>query len=132
MHGLTPGEQYIFRVKAVNAVGTSENSQESDVIKVQAPLCECGAASRGTRGAAGTNAVMPCGVSSEATGVEMPGEREKWRGADEMQIQDRRCYWRSHPLPRSGTHVKTVAVGPASLFSKQILQENVAGFSSYS
>ncbi|XP_045677304.1 myomesin-2 [Phyllostomus hastatus] len=38
VHGLTPGEQYIFRVKAVNAVGTSENSQESDVIRVQAPL----------------------------------------------------------------------------------------------
>ncbi|XP_036919270.1 myomesin-2 [Sturnira hondurensis] len=38
VHGLTPGEQYIFRVKAVNAVGTSENSQESDAIKVQAPL----------------------------------------------------------------------------------------------
>ena len=36
VHGLTTGEQYIFRVKAVNAVGTSENSQESDVIKVQA------------------------------------------------------------------------------------------------
>lgn len=38
MHGLTTGEQYIFRVKAVNAVGMSENSQESDVIKVQAAL----------------------------------------------------------------------------------------------
>lgn len=38
VHGLTTGEQYIFRVKAVNAVGTSENSQESDVIRVQAAL----------------------------------------------------------------------------------------------
>lgn len=38
VHGLTTGEQYIFRVKAVNAVGTSENSQESEVIKVQAAL----------------------------------------------------------------------------------------------
>ncbi|KAK2094016.1 Myomesin-2 [Saguinus oedipus] len=38
VHGLTTGEQYIFRVKAVNAVGMSENSQESDVIKVQAAL----------------------------------------------------------------------------------------------
>ncbi|XP_012501321.1 PREDICTED: myomesin-2 [Propithecus coquereli] len=37
-HGLTTGEQYIFRVKAVNAVGTSENSQESDAIRVQAAL----------------------------------------------------------------------------------------------
>ncbi|XP_057393254.1 myomesin-2 [Balaenoptera acutorostrata] len=38
VHGLTTGKQYIFRVKAVNAVGTSENSQESDVIEVQATL----------------------------------------------------------------------------------------------
>ncbi|XP_001505790.3 myomesin-2 isoform X2 [Ornithorhynchus anatinus] len=38
VHGLTTGEQYVFRVKAVNAIGTSENSQESDVIKVQAAL----------------------------------------------------------------------------------------------
>ncbi|XP_003412010.1 myomesin-2 [Loxodonta africana] len=38
VHGLTTGEQYVFRVKAVNAVGTSENSQESDIIKVQAAL----------------------------------------------------------------------------------------------
>lgn len=38
VHGLTTGEQYIFRVKAVNAVGMSENSQESEVIKVQAAL----------------------------------------------------------------------------------------------
>ncbi|XP_037668866.1 myomesin-2 [Choloepus didactylus] len=38
VHGLTTGEQYIFRVKAVNAVGMSENSQESDIIKVQAAL----------------------------------------------------------------------------------------------
>lgn len=40
MHGLTTGEQYVFRVKAVNAMGMSENSQESDVIKVQAALSE--------------------------------------------------------------------------------------------
>ena len=40
VHGLTTGEQYVFRVKAVNAVGTSENSQESDIIKVQAALSE--------------------------------------------------------------------------------------------
>ncbi|KAM5278521.1 myomesin-2 isoform 2-T2 [Hipposideros larvatus] len=38
VHGLTTGEQYMFRVKAVNAVGMSESSQESDVIKVQAAL----------------------------------------------------------------------------------------------
>ncbi|XP_066093913.1 myomesin-2 [Saccopteryx bilineata] len=38
VHGLTTGEQYVFRVKAVNAVGTSENSQESDAIKVQGAL----------------------------------------------------------------------------------------------
>uniref|UniRef100_A0A670YMU5 Myomesin 2 n=1 Tax=Pseudonaja textilis TaxID=8673 RepID=A0A670YMU5_PSETE len=38
MHGLTTGEKYIFRVKAANAVGMSENSQESDSITVQAAL----------------------------------------------------------------------------------------------
>uniref|UniRef100_A0A8C3LGP6 Myomesin 2 n=1 Tax=Chrysolophus pictus TaxID=9089 RepID=A0A8C3LGP6_CHRPC len=38
VHGLETGEQYIFRVKAVNAVGFSENSQESEAIKVQAAL----------------------------------------------------------------------------------------------
>ncbi|XP_039178533.1 myomesin-2 [Crotalus tigris] len=37
-HGLTTGEKYIFRVKAANAVGMSENSQESDPITVQAAL----------------------------------------------------------------------------------------------
>ncbi|KAM6463846.1 myomesin-2 isoform 2-T3 [Liasis olivaceus] len=38
MHGLTTGEKYTFRVKAANAVGMSENSQESDPITVQAAL----------------------------------------------------------------------------------------------
>ncbi|XP_077146174.1 myomesin-2 isoform X2 [Ranitomeya variabilis] len=38
VHGLTSGEQYIFRVKAVNAVGVSENSQESEAITVKAAL----------------------------------------------------------------------------------------------
>ncbi|XP_066459687.1 myomesin-2 isoform X2 [Eleutherodactylus coqui] len=38
VHGLTTGEQYIFRVKAVNAVGVSENSQESEAITVKAAL----------------------------------------------------------------------------------------------
>ncbi|XP_074905359.1 myomesin-2 isoform X1 [Buteo buteo] len=38
VHGLETGEQYIFRVKAVNAVGFSENSQESEAITVQAAL----------------------------------------------------------------------------------------------
>lgn len=38
MHGLTFGEKYIFRVKAVNAVGVSENSQESEAITVKAAL----------------------------------------------------------------------------------------------
>ncbi|KAJ1150239.1 hypothetical protein NDU88_003034 [Pleurodeles waltl] len=38
VHGLTTGEKYIFRVKAVNAVGVSENSQESEAISVQAAL----------------------------------------------------------------------------------------------
>ncbi|KAM8953833.1 myomesin-2 isoform 3-T3 [Pelodytes ibericus] len=38
VHGLTSGENYIFRVKAVNAVGVSENSQESEAITVKAAL----------------------------------------------------------------------------------------------
>ncbi|NWQ78706.1 MPSF protein, partial [Columbina picui] len=38
VHGLETGEQYIFRVKAVNPVGFSENSQESEAITVQAAL----------------------------------------------------------------------------------------------
>ncbi|XP_075058583.1 myomesin-2 isoform X2 [Mixophyes fleayi] len=38
VHGLTTGENYIFRVKAVNAVGVSENSQESESITVKAAL----------------------------------------------------------------------------------------------
>uniref|UniRef100_A0A8C3PBY8 Myomesin 2 n=1 Tax=Chrysemys picta bellii TaxID=8478 RepID=A0A8C3PBY8_CHRPI len=38
VHGLTTGENYIFRVKAANAVGVSENSQESEAITVQAAL----------------------------------------------------------------------------------------------
>ncbi|XP_043917836.1 myomesin-2 [Protopterus annectens] len=38
VHGLTTGEKYLFRVKAVNAVGVSENSQESEAIIVQPAL----------------------------------------------------------------------------------------------
>uniref|UniRef100_A0A8C9UEI8 Myomesin 2 n=1 Tax=Serinus canaria TaxID=9135 RepID=A0A8C9UEI8_SERCA len=38
VHGLETGEQYVFRVKAVNAVGLSENSQESEAVTVQAAL----------------------------------------------------------------------------------------------
>nr|XP_056712242.1 myomesin-2 [Euleptes europaea] len=38
VHGLDTGEKYIFRVKAANAVGMSENSQESEPITVQAAL----------------------------------------------------------------------------------------------
>ncbi|XP_067877782.1 myomesin-2 [Heterodontus francisci] len=38
VHGLKNGHKYIFRVKAVNAVGMSEVSQESDPIIVQAAL----------------------------------------------------------------------------------------------
>uniref|UniRef100_A0A8C3VDS8 Myomesin 2 n=1 Tax=Catharus ustulatus TaxID=91951 RepID=A0A8C3VDS8_CATUS len=36
VHGLETGEQYVFRVKAANAVGLSENSQESQAVTVQA------------------------------------------------------------------------------------------------
>ncbi|MBZ3873329.1 Myomesin-2 [Sciurus carolinensis] len=38
VHGLTTGEQYVFCIKAVNAVGTSKNSQEFEVMKVQVVL----------------------------------------------------------------------------------------------
>ncbi|XP_072107230.1 myomesin-2 isoform X2 [Mobula birostris] len=38
VHGLMNGRKYIFRVKAVNAVGVSELSQESEPIVVQAAL----------------------------------------------------------------------------------------------
>uniref|UniRef100_A0A8C5NR03 Myomesin 2 n=1 Tax=Junco hyemalis TaxID=40217 RepID=A0A8C5NR03_JUNHY len=38
VHGLETGEQYVFRVKAVNALGLSENSQESEAVTVQAAL----------------------------------------------------------------------------------------------
>ncbi|XP_069741311.1 myomesin-2 isoform X2 [Narcine bancroftii] len=38
VHGLKNGHKYIFRVKAVNAVGISEVSQESEPIVVQAAL----------------------------------------------------------------------------------------------
>lgn len=74
VHGLTPGEQYIFRVKAVNAVGTSENSQESDAIKVQAALSKSGAAPsrfgvpNGLSFLQEQTFVMPFRVSSEETG----------------------------------------------------------------
>ncbi|XP_066552890.1 M-protein, striated muscle isoform X2 [Amia ocellicauda] len=38
VHGLTTGQSYVFRVKAVNALGFSEDSQESTPIVVQAAL----------------------------------------------------------------------------------------------
>ncbi|XP_032876566.1 LOW QUALITY PROTEIN: myomesin-2 [Amblyraja radiata] len=38
VHGLNNGQKYIFRVKAVNAIGVSEVSQESEPIIVQAAL----------------------------------------------------------------------------------------------
>uniref|UniRef100_A0A8U7MW25 Myomesin 2 n=1 Tax=Corvus moneduloides TaxID=1196302 RepID=A0A8U7MW25_CORMO len=38
VHGLETGEKYVFRVKAANAVGLSENSQESEAVTVQAAL----------------------------------------------------------------------------------------------
>ncbi|KAG1928062.1 M-protein, striated muscle isoform X1 [Pimephales promelas] len=37
-HGLTTGESYIFRVRAVNAAGISEFSQESEAIEVKAAI----------------------------------------------------------------------------------------------
>uniref|UniRef100_A0A8C8LTV3 Myomesin-1 n=1 Tax=Oncorhynchus tshawytscha TaxID=74940 RepID=A0A8C8LTV3_ONCTS len=37
-HGLVTGESYVFRVKALNAAGLSECSQESEAIKVKAAI----------------------------------------------------------------------------------------------
>uniref|UniRef100_H2ZRK2 Myomesin 2 n=1 Tax=Latimeria chalumnae TaxID=7897 RepID=H2ZRK2_LATCH len=48
VHELTTGQKYIFRVKAVNAVGFSEDSQESEPITVQAAL---------------TKPSFPCGIT---------------------------------------------------------------------
>ena len=39
-HGLTTGEKYVFRVRAVNAAGISEFSQESEAIEVKAAIGE--------------------------------------------------------------------------------------------
>lgn len=40
-HGLTTGSNYVFRVKAVNAAGYSQNSPNSDAVVVLAAICEC-------------------------------------------------------------------------------------------
>ena len=37
-HGLVTGESYVFRVKALNAAGLSECSQESEAIEVKAAI----------------------------------------------------------------------------------------------
>ncbi|XP_054634117.1 M-protein, striated muscle isoform X2 [Dunckerocampus dactyliophorus] len=38
VHGLTPGESYVFRVQAVNVFGLSDESQESSPIEVESAL----------------------------------------------------------------------------------------------
>lgn len=38
VHGLIPGESYVFRVQAVNIFGLSEESQESSPIAVEPAL----------------------------------------------------------------------------------------------
>lgn len=40
VHGLIPGETYVFRVQAVNVFGLSEESQESSPITVEPALCK--------------------------------------------------------------------------------------------
>ena len=40
-HGLITGENYVFRVKAVNAAGYSQSSLESEAVVVKAAICEC-------------------------------------------------------------------------------------------
>uniref|UniRef100_A0A8B9HBV8 Myomesin-1 n=1 Tax=Astyanax mexicanus TaxID=7994 RepID=A0A8B9HBV8_ASTMX len=49
-HGLTTGEKYVFRVRAVNAAGISEFSQESEAIEVKAAIGEGGADSADPQG----------------------------------------------------------------------------------
>ncbi len=39
-HGLMTGETYVFRVRAVNAAGLSQFSQESEPVKVKAAIGE--------------------------------------------------------------------------------------------
>ena len=39
-HGLTTGEKYVFKVKAVNAAGYSNSSPLSDPVLVKAAVCE--------------------------------------------------------------------------------------------
>uniref|UniRef100_A0A3P8ZWF2 Myomesin 2a n=1 Tax=Esox lucius TaxID=8010 RepID=A0A3P8ZWF2_ESOLU len=43
VHGLTPGETYVFRVQAVNVYGLSEESQESSPISVEPAIATPGA-----------------------------------------------------------------------------------------
>lgn len=38
VHGLVPGDTYVFRVQAVNAYGLSEESQESEPLFIDAAL----------------------------------------------------------------------------------------------
>lgn len=40
VHGLIPGETYVFRVQAVNVFGLSDESQESSPIAVEPALGE--------------------------------------------------------------------------------------------
>lgn len=40
VHGLVPGESYVFRVQAANLYGLSEESQESSAIAVEPALGE--------------------------------------------------------------------------------------------
>lgn len=39
-HGLITGEKYVFRVRAVNAAGISQFSQESEAVEVKAAIGE--------------------------------------------------------------------------------------------
>lgn len=39
-HGLITGEKYVFRVRAVNAAGLSQFSQESEPVEVKAAIGE--------------------------------------------------------------------------------------------
>ena len=47
VHGLIPGESYVFRVQAVNLFGLSDESQESSPISVEPALGKTDAGSKG-------------------------------------------------------------------------------------
>uniref|UniRef100_A0A8C7KYP2 Myomesin 1 n=1 Tax=Oncorhynchus kisutch TaxID=8019 RepID=A0A8C7KYP2_ONCKI len=67
-HGLVTGESYVFRVKALNAAGLSECSQESEAIEVKAAI--------GAGAGAGATSSSPSGPSG-SSGPLATGSKDK-------------------------------------------------------